>query len=147
MIMAAAGLQRLGLENYITEIIDPELILPAVSQGAIAIETRINDTETDELMLKINHLETWDSITAERAFLAKLQGGCQVPLGCYSKIENGRLSLHGFVASIDGKQYIRETISGELDHSENTGIALAEKMLEKGAFEILDQIKSTNNTH
>jgi hydroxymethylbilane synthase len=147
MIMAAAGLQRLGLEKYITEIIDPEVILPAVSQGAIAIETRINDFEIDELMAEINHRETWDSITAERAFLSKLQGGCQVPLGCYSKVENGKLILHGFVASIDGRQYIRETISGELSQGENPGIALAQKMLEKGAFEILDQIKSTNNTH
>ena len=147
MIMAAAGLQRLGLEKYITEIIDPEVILPAVSQGAIAIETRIDDLEIEELMSKINHQETWDSIVAERAFLAKLQGGCQVPLGCFSKIENGELTLHGFVASIDGKQFIRETISGELTLGENLGIALAEKMLEKGAFEILNKIKSINNTH
>jgi hydroxymethylbilane synthase len=146
MIMAAAGLQRLGLEKYITEIIDPEVILPAVSQGAIAIETRIGDLEIEELMAKINHQETWDSIVAERAFLAELQGGCQVPLGCFSKIENGNLTLHGFVASIDGKQFIRETISGELNLGAKLGIALAEKMLEKGAFEILNQIKSINNT-
>lgn len=147
MIMAAAGLQRLGLEKYITEIIDPEVILPAVSQGAIAIETRIGDFEIEELMSKINHQETWDCIIAERAFLAELQGGCQVPLGCFSSIENGELTLHGFVASIDGKQFIRETISGELTRGANLGIALAAKMLEKGAFEILDKIKSTNNTH
>ena len=147
MIMAAAGLQRLGLEKYITEIIDPEVILPAVSQGAIAIETRIGDLEIEELMSKINHQETWDCIVAERAFLAELQGGCQVPLGCFSRIKNGELTLHGFVASIDGKQFIRETISGELTLGKNLGIALAEKMLEKGAFEILNKIKSTNNTH
>ena len=146
MIMAAAGLQRLGLEKYITEIIDPEVILPAVSQGAIAIETRIDDLEIEELMSKINHQETWDCIVAERAFLAKLQGGCQVPLGCFSSIKNGELTLHGFVASIDGKQFIRETISGELTHGANLGIALAEKMLEKGALEILNKIKSINNT-
>jgi hydroxymethylbilane synthase len=146
MIMAAAGLQRLGLEKYITEIIDPEVILPAVSQGAIAIETRIDDVEIEELMSKINHRETWDCIVAERAFLAELQGGCQVPLGCFSSIKNDELTLHGFVASIDGKQFIRETISGELTNGENLGIALAGKMLEQGAFEILDKIKSINNT-
>jgi len=147
MIMAAAGLQRLGLESYITEIIDPETIMPAVSQGAIAIETRENDPEVDELMAKLNHLDTWKTITAERAFLGHLEGGCQVPLGCYSKLEEGVLTISGFVASIDGKQYIRETVSGDIDKGAVIGVNLAEKMLEKGAMEILNQIKSTNITH
>lgn len=144
MIMAAAGLQRLGLEKYITEIIDPEVILPAVSQGAIAIETRIGDTEVETLMAKINHTETWNAVVAERAFLAELQGGCQVPLGCFSSITNGKLTLSGFVASIDGKRYIRETISGELAEGAKLGIALAGIMQEKGATEILNEIKSGN---
>ncbi len=147
MIMAAAGLQRLGLEEYITEIIDPEVIMPAVSQGAIAIETRLNDPEVDELMEKLNHLNTWNTVVAERAFLAHLEGGCQVPLGCYSRVENGTLNMSGFVASIDGKQYIREDISGEMTKGAELGVQMAEKMLEKGAKEILDQIKSSNNTH
>ena len=147
MIMAAAGLQRLGLEQYITEIIDPEVIMPAVSQGAIAIETRLNDPEVDELMEKLNHLDTWNTVVAERAFLAHLEGGCQVPLGCYSRVENGTLIMSGFVASIDGKQYIREDISGEMTNGAELGVQMAEKMLEKGAKEILDQIKSSNNTH
>ncbi len=147
MIMAAAGLQRLGLEKYITEIIDPEVIMPAVSQGAIAIETRLNDPEIDELMEKLNHLNTWNTVIAERAFLAHLEGGCQVPLGCYSRVENGTLNMSGFVASIDGKQYIREDISGEMTKGAELGVQMAEKMLEKGAKEILDQIKSSNNTH
>jgi len=147
MIMAAAGLQRLGLEQYITEIIDPEVIMPAVSQGAIAIETRLNDPEVDELMEKLNHLNTWNTVVAERAFLAQLEGGCQVPLGCYSRVENGILNMSGFVASIDGKQYIRENISGEMTKGAELGVQMAEKMLKKGAKEILDQIKSSNNTH
>ena len=147
MIMAAAGLQRLGLEQYITEIIDPEVIMPAVSQGAIAIETRLNDPEVDELMEKLNHLNTWNTVVAERAFLAHLEGGCQVPLGCYSRVENGTLNMSGFVASIDGKQYIREDISGEMAKGAELGVQMAEKMLGKGAKEILDQIKSSNNTH
>jgi hydroxymethylbilane synthase len=147
MIMAAAGLQRLGLEKYITEIIDPELIVPAVSQGAIAIEIRIDDPETELLLEKINHAETWEAITAERAFLAHLQGGCQVPLGCYSKVENGILKMSGFVASVDGRQYISETISGEITKGAELGVLLGEKMLDKGAFAILNEIKSTNHTH
>lgn len=146
MIMAAAGLQRLGLENYITEIIDPEVIMPAVSQGAIAIETRLNDPEIDELMEKVNHQDTWNEVIAERAFLAHLEGGCQVPLGCYSKVENGTLTMCGFVASIDGTQYIKETISGQITNGAELGVQMAKKMLGKGAFEILSKIKSTNHT-
>ncbi|MDP2887798.1 MAG: hydroxymethylbilane synthase [Bacteroidota bacterium] len=147
MIMAAAGLQRLGLEKYITEIIDPELIVPAVSQGAIAIEIRLNDPEVEFLMEKINHIETWNAITAERAFLAHLQGGCQVPLGCFSKIKNGILTMNGFVASVDGSQFINETISGEISKGAELGVQMAEKMLAKGALEILNQIKSIKPTN
>lgn len=147
MIMAAAGLQRLGLENYITEILEPEVVMPAVSQGAIAIETRLNDPRVDALMEKVNHLPTWNAVTAERAFLSHLEGGCQVPLGCYSKVENGTLKLSGFVASIDGKQFIEENISGEIENGAKLGVQLAEIMLDKGAGQILNQIKSTNNTH
>ena len=147
MIMAAAGLQRLELDSYITEIIDPEIVMPAVSQGAIAIETRMNDSEIDVLMEKLNHTPTWNAITAERAFLARLEGGCQVPLGCYSKVEDGLLTLSGFVASVDGTQYIKETISGEVNKGADLGVQMAEKMIERGAGQILNQIKSTNNTH
>jgi len=147
MIMAAAGLQRLELDSYITEIIDPEVVMPAVSQGAIAIETRLNDPEVDALMEKVNHTATWNAITAERAFLARLEGGCQVPLGCYSKVEDDQLTLSGFVASVDGKQYIRETISGEVSCGAELGVQMAEKMIERGAGQILNQIKSSNNTH
>lgn len=147
MIMAAAGLQRLGLERYITEVIDPEVVMPAVSQGAIAIETRESDPDVDVLMAKVNHVATWNAIVAERAFLAHLEGGCQVPLGCYSRMENGQLVLSGFVASVDGKQYIKETVSGELSKGAELGVEMAEKMLEKGAHEILSQIKTINNTH
>ncbi|MFY9151152.1 MAG: hydroxymethylbilane synthase [Prolixibacteraceae bacterium] len=144
MIMAAAGLQRLGLDKYITEIIDPEQITPAVSQGAIAVETRIGDTEVDELMVRLNDLPTWEAITAERAFLAHLEGGCQVPLGCYSIVENKQLTLSGFVASVDGREYIHETISGNLSDGASLGVQLAEKMLDKGAGPILKDIKFRN---
>jgi len=147
MIMAAAGLQRLGLDQYITEIIDPEIIVPAVSQGAIAIEVRINDPEIEFLMQRINHTDTWNAITAERAFLSHLEGGCQVPLGCYTKVEDGLLTMNGFVASVDGKQFINETISGEIGKGAELGVQMAEKMLEKGAFEILNTIKSNKPTN
>ena len=144
MIMAAAGLQRLGLEKYITEIIDPDIITPAVSQGAIAIETRIGDLEVEQLLAKINHAETWKAIVAERAFLAHLQGGCQVPLGCYSRVENNQLILNGFVASTDGKQYLQDIVSGDPDFGFELGIELAEILKKQGAVDLLARIKSTN---
>ncbi|HLN74280.1 MAG: hydroxymethylbilane synthase [Methylococcaceae bacterium] len=142
MIMAAAGLQRLGLENYITEIIDPQIIVPAVSQGAIAIETRMDDPEVEFLMQQINHTDTWNAIIAERAFLSHLEGGCQVPLGCYTKVNDGQLTMHGFVASLDGTQFINETISGEISKGAELGVEMAEKMLSLGALEILNHIKN-----
>jgi hydroxymethylbilane synthase len=142
MIMAAAGLQRLGLDHYITEIIDPQIIVPAVSQGAIAIETRIDDPEVEFLMQQVNHADTWNAITAERAFLARLEGGCQVPLGCYTKVDQGQLTMHGFVASLDGKEFINETISGEIHKGAELGIEMAEKMLSQGVLEILNNIKN-----
>jgi hydroxymethylbilane synthase len=147
MIMAAAGLQRLELEHYITEIIDPEVIMPAVSQGAIAIETRLNDAEVDLIMEKVNHQETWSEVVAERAFLSHLEGGCQVPLGCFSKAEGSILTLKGFVASIDGKEYLSDMVSGSMEEGAELGIILAEKLIEKGAGKILDEIKRNNPFH
>ena len=88
-----------------------------------------------------------NAITAERAFLAHLQGGCQVPLGCFSKVENGILTMNGFVASVDGSQFINETISGEISKGAELGVEMAEKMLAKGALEILNQIKSIKPTN
>jgi hydroxymethylbilane synthase len=120
--------------------------MPAVSQGAIAIETRLNDPEVDSLMEKINHTDTMNAVVAERAFLAHLQGGCQVPLGCYSKVENGILALNGFVASIDGIRHIRETSSGKISEGAAIGIELAEKMMKRGADQILNEIRNINNT-
>ncbi len=144
LVMAAAGLQRLGLDRYITEIIDPEVIMPAVSQGTIAIEVRANDPEVDNLLKPLNHKETWRAVTAERAFLSRLQGGCQVPLGCYSRCEGDELVITGFVASIDGRAMLRETISGKLNNPQAAGVKLAECLLQRGAGKILEQNRGTN---
>lgn len=145
MIMAAAGLQRLNLDHYITEIIKPETVMPAVAQGAIAIEMRENDQNIASLLQKINHQTTWISILAERAFLRTLEGGCQVPLGCYSKIDGDKIILHGFVASTNGRQFIKDQTIGRISAPEACGIALAHKLAESGAKTILDQIRKTNN--
>lgn len=143
MIMAAAGLQRLKLDHYITEIIEPEVMMPAVAQGAIAIELRQNDPEVEEIIQLINHQQTWLAVLGERAFLRTLEGGCQVPLGCYSTIEDERITLRGFVASVDGKQFIKDENVGSLASPEKCGTDLAAKMIKLGADKILTEIKKS----
>jgi hydroxymethylbilane synthase len=146
MIMAAAGLQRLGLEKYISEIIDPTVIMPAVAQGTIAIEIRENDSEVKNIIEAINHQATETAILAERAFLRTLEGGCQVPLGCYSQINGEDIVLHGFVASTNGKEFIKESACGSESRSnpEECGVKLAQKLIDKGAKTILEQIRKNN---
>ena len=141
MIMAYTGLKRLGLEQYVTEIISPDVIIPAVSQGAIAIETVTGRPELDDIMQKINHEQTWRCITAERAFMRTLEGGCQVPVGCYSKVDNGKLTLKGFVASVDGARFISDVLSGDLEHAEDLGAELGERLIGMGGKKILDEIR------
>jgi hydroxymethylbilane synthase len=142
MIMAAAGLQRLGLEKYITEIISPEIIIPAVSQGIIAAESRIDDPATDKYLQAINHAETWTAGQAERSFLRAIEGGCQVPVGCFSKTTGDHLFLTGFVASMNGETYLLETESGSITSPEAVGVKLAQKLLARGAAKIMEEIRN-----
>jgi hydroxymethylbilane synthase len=140
MIMAAAGLQRLNLEKYITEIIDPEIIIPATSQGVIAIESRKNDDRIDSFLKEINHPQTWSAIEAERGFLRKIEGGCQVPVGCFTNIEGEKITITGFVAAIDGSEYLSDIETGNIENGKLTGEKLAEKLIVKGAIRILSEI-------
>lgn len=142
MVMAAAGLQRLGLENYISELIEPEIIIPAVSQGIIAIEMRRIDPVTETIISNINNPFAWIMGRTERAFLNTLQGGCQIPIGAYSKIENNIISLRGFVASPDGKEYLEDSLSGPIDQPLEIGQELAQRLIEKGAISILETVRS-----
>src|SRR5690606_13208239 len=121
MIMAAAGLQRLELDDYITEIISPETIIPAASQGIIAIESRIGDTATEKLLDAINHAPSWLSGGAERGVLPDIEGGCQVPVGWFSKLNGEEISPTGFVASTDGSGYLLETETGSVAQPKTTG--------------------------
>lgn len=141
MIMAAAGLQRLNLEKYITEIIDPEVIIPATSQGVIAVESRNDDSRIDSYLNEINHPATWKAIEAERGFLRKIEGGCQVPVGCFTKTEGNSISITGFVAAIDGSEYLSDSETGLQENAELTGVKLAEKLIAKGASRILTDIR------
>ncbi|MFW5830654.1 MAG: hydroxymethylbilane synthase [Prolixibacteraceae bacterium] len=142
MIMAAAGLQRLGLDKYITEILDPKEFIPATSQGVIAIESRIEDIETDAFLKEINHVPTWDAIEVERGFLRSIEGGCQVPVGCYSKMEGDRIVITGFVASLDGNTYLLEQESGPVNEGRKIGERLSEKLIKRGAAQILADIRN-----
>ncbi|NBC81873.1 MAG: hydroxymethylbilane synthase [Bacteroidetes bacterium] len=142
MIMAAAGIKRLGLDNYITEILEPSIFMPAVSQGIIAIEINAGDAETKEILNALHHEDTWIAACAERSFMRTLMGGCQVPVGCYTELQNEQFTIHGFVASLEGHQYIQDTFSGERTKANDLAIALAESLLARGGAEILDEIRT-----
>jgi hydroxymethylbilane synthase len=141
LIMAAAGLQRLELDSYITEIINPEVIIPAASQGIIAIESRSGDKRTSELLAAINHLPTWNAGMAERSFLRTVEGGCQVPVGCFSYLNGDTFFLTGFVATMDGSVYLLETDNGPASEPHAIGEKLANKLLARGAGDIMAEIR------
>jgi hydroxymethylbilane synthase len=140
IILAAAGMNRLGLQDRITEILPLDISLPAIGQGAIGIECRINDEWVNNLVSALNHPETFVCVKAERAFLKKLEGGCQVPIAAHARLKDGRIVIQGLVGSISGDKIIKGYSEGEPGHAENLGIALAEEILSKGAKEILDEV-------
>ena len=140
IVLALAGMKRLGLEERITEIIPTEISLPAIGQGALGIETRQDDQETEGKIQFLNHKDSWIAVSAERAFLKKLEGGCQVPIAAYAQIFGTSLQVEGLVGTIDGKRLIRHHIVGPLEKAKSLGIELAEILFEKGAKEILDEV-------
>jgi hydroxymethylbilane synthase len=145
LIMAGAGIQRLGLEHLVTEYLDPTVIMPAVSQGAITIEVR----EDDEVLLPyidgINDDLTWTMVMAERAFLRTMEGGCQVPVACRTLLVDERLKISAMVASLDGRKIVRETIECDLDEASEKAIEMALRMLEAGAADILKSIRHADS--
>lgn len=142
IILAAAGVRRLGLEDRITEYLAEDILLPAAGQGALCIEIRENDASTSAAVSSLDHFPTRRVVLAERAFLHRLQGGCQVPIAAYGKTDGPSIFLRGLVASLDGKSIISETVSGPEDHAESMGIELAERLLSKGADRLLDGLLS-----
>jgi len=143
IILAVAGLERMGLGEEITEIISPDIILPAPGQGIVAIESRANDRETTDILRGINHNETEIAATAERAFLYRLGGDCNVPAGSLATINNNSLTISGIVSSPDGKTLIRKEISGTIEQAQSLGAELADVILESGGSEILDQLSQS----
>jgi hydroxymethylbilane synthase len=140
IVLAAAGLKRLGLEGRICQFLSPDIMCPAVGQGALAIETRM-DGDVFELVRKLDHAESRLAITAERALLATLEGGCQVPIGGYATVDGTTLHLRAIVASPDGSKIIRGELSSGLTNQDATqvGTALANDLLSRGAREILKE--------
>lgn len=140
MILATAGVKRLGWQQRITEVIEPQLSLPAIGQGAVGIECRINDEYINQLIAPLNHKETSICVRAERALLKRLQGGCQVPIAAYTTIKDGRLIMDGLVGSVTGDRIIKEHLEGTIEDAETIGITLGEKLLSKGADKILAEV-------
>jgi hydroxymethylbilane synthase len=140
IILAAAGLIRLGFSNRITQAISVDQILPAIGQGALGIEIRREDTKTRQILEFLNHRPTEITVKAERAFLKRLEGGCQVPIAALARLEGNHLKLRGLVSELDGSLVFEDEISGKAEDAEALGIRLAEKLIHKGAGEILERI-------
>ena len=140
IILAAAGVKRLGLAENVSEYIDPEISLPAIGQGALGIECRVDDRELNDLIAFFNHAYTPTCVTGERALLRRLEGGCQVPIACYGEMKDGKLHLTGLVGSVDGKRIIKDAIHGAPEKAEKLGVMLAEKLLSRGADVILREV-------
>ena len=140
IILATAGLKRLGLEQYITQILPIEICLPAVGQGALAIETRQDDAEVLSVLEFLNDSETIAAVTAERAHLREVQGGCQVPVGVHGEVNGDQLLLEATILKIDGTREVREQICGSCSEAEALGVKLAQQMLAAGGKEILDEL-------
>jgi hydroxymethylbilane synthase len=142
IILAAAGLKRLNMDNRIHQIIPEDISLHAVGQGALGIECRAADSRILELLEVLKHSETHYRCMGERSFLRALEGGCQVPIGVTTKIECNILTLTGIVASLDGKTMLKNTVSGHMEQAENLGYELSVCLRDAGATEILDKIFS-----
>lgn len=137
LVLACAGLRRLGLERRISAPLPTNQMLPAVGQGALGIETRLDDAETIDAISKLDHKFTRLACMAERAFLRSLGGGCQLPIAAYAVVREKRIKLDGLVTDKQGKQIVRDRIAGGLDEAEELGSRLAEQLLARGARELL----------
>ncbi len=143
MLLAYAGIKRLGMADRVTEILKPEVMLPAVGQGIIAVEARKDDRDMAEMIACFNDTGSRKAALAERAFLRRLEGGCQVPIGVYTSLEN--LTLTGMVGSLDGENIVKSSSAFEAVDPERSGVELAERLLKLGADKILDEIRAELN--
>jgi hydroxymethylbilane synthase len=144
VILAAAGIRRMGWDYKIKEYIDPGVCLPAIGQGAIGIECRKDDEFVNRVLSVLQHQDTWDCVVSERAFLKRLEGGCQVPIAAHARImrEGGRerLRLDGLVGSVSGDRIIKDSVEADVKGGEEAGVKLAETLLSRGAGAILREV-------
>lgn len=143
IVLAAAGLHRLSWAHEITEYLDPSVSLPAIGQGALGIEGRSDDQFVRSVLDRLNDRATATTVTAERAFLARLEGGCQVPIAAYATLSDGQVMLDGLVAGVDGKTVLRDRIQGSSQDTHVLGVQLAERLLARGGDKILRDIYGT----
>jgi hydroxymethylbilane synthase len=141
IVLAVAGLKRLGQTHRISEVLDPQVCLPAIGQGALAIEIREDDEETFEMLRPLHDPQTATAVTAERAFLETIGGGCHVPVACLGALSGGSLTLVGLVASLDGSVCIRKRCQGAPEKARSMGKRLAEQIRRGGGQEILEEIQ------
>ena len=140
ILLAAAGLRRLGLEQRITEFLSYDVCLPAISQGALGLEGRADDQFVRTLVGRLENPAARIAVAAERAFLERLEGGCQVPIAAHATIDNQILTLHGLIATVDGARLIRGSEEGSIGQARKVGTTLAERLLSQGGREILKEI-------
>jgi hydroxymethylbilane synthase len=138
IILAQAGLERIGLGHMITEVLDPQWMLPAVGQGALGLECRSDDPTSLHLVGSLNDLPAYQAVLAERAFLRCLGGGCLVPIGTISEVQHDRLSLRGVVLKPDGSERLEDQLTGMARDAEATGQRLAERLLKEGAAKLVN---------
>ncbi|CAK8721178.1 MAG: hydroxymethylbilane synthase [Candidatus Electronema aureum] len=140
IILAGAGLNRLGMQNRITALFSPEQMLPAIGQGALGIELREADSELLVGLQFLHHADTAAAVTAERAFLLRLEGGCQVPIGGFATVAGDTVNLTGLIAALDGKKVFKEQLAGPVAKATEIGKTLAEKLLAAGGKAVLDEV-------
>ena len=140
VVVSKAGLDRLGFSQRISEVLSPELCMPAVGQGAIAVECRVNDKEAEDLLEPLNDAETRAAVIAERALLGALHGGCQVPMGAWARVERGELIMDACVCSVDGAQCVKQHAAAEPGQAAQLGEQLARLLIDAGARTILEEV-------
>jgi len=140
VVLAKAGLDRLGWTQRISEVLSPDICMPAVGQGAIAVECRLKDTETSDLLAALDDAESRSAIIAERAMLSALQGGCQVPIGGWARMERGELVMEACVCSVDGSQYVKQRAAAPPEQAAALGEHLARLLIDAGAQSILEEV-------
>lgn len=145
VILAAAAMKRLGCEDRVSEYLSTEHFLPAVGQGTLAIETRLDDKEVTKIVIPLNHLPTWQSITAERAFLNALGGGCRAPIAALGEVNGTSLRLEGMVADVRKGKILHSSEEGIATAPEELGVKLAQKLLDMGAEEYLTEARKNEN--